>query len=195
MTTQQQQKPSFEEWLYWAKVVVDRLIGCTHVYKRNLDVFMAEVERQTKTDKAIKLLQRIYPLLDRAETEESNVPDLERDEKIISEISELFAETLKALPWLSTDMQKLLKSPWMCSFPNQIAELLFSGKDNEFQGIGSGYPEQGRLPAALADLIERENEGEVRPLREGLPQRHDVESHARWIQQNSSFLRTAGRVE
>ena len=77
---------------------------------------------------------------------------------------------------------------------------LFAGNGEEGKGIGSGLPEDGRLPATLADLVEREEVGETRPSREeallsGEPQRHDVDANERWAQQNAGYLRTAGKIE
>jgi len=201
--SRQHQKPGVEEWLEWAEVVVDRLTDCVHVYKKppTPGAFMADAERQTKTDKTIKLLHRIHALVDKSETPSDSIPDVHgHDEQRISGLALLFDETLKALPQLSTDMQKLLKSPWQSKFPNKIAQILFFGDGDEDHGIGSGYPEQGRLPAALAALLEREQMGESRHPREALllhgePRRHDAEGRQRWREQNSRFLRSAGRVE
>ncbi len=197
------QKPSVEEWQSWAVVVVDRLTECIHLYKRppHVDVFMADAERQRKTDITVKLIHRIHALLDQAETPTDSVPHAHlHDERTISGFIVLFHETLKTLPWLSEDMQKLLKSPWMRKFPNTIAETLFRGDEDESHGIGSGHPEHGRLPEALAKLLEREEMGDERPpredlLRHGEPRRHDPEGRTRWMQQNCRFLRGAGRVE
>ncbi len=195
MNAVQSQKPPVEEWLHWARVIVDRLMGCVHVYKHAQDVFMAATERQNKSDTAIKVLQGLYPLLDQGEALEGKADAPEQDEQVVAGLAPLFEETIKALPWLSADMQKLLKSPWMSHFPSKIAEILFCGNGNEFEGIGSGHPEHGRLPAALAELLEREQAGESRPAREAVPARHDMERHDRWVQQNSAFIRSAGRVE
>jgi hypothetical protein len=88
----------------------------------------------------------------------------------------------------------------MHHFPNRVAETIFNGNGESSHGIGSGQIEHGRLPAALNDLLEREQMGETRHPREDLlqqgePRRHDVEARARWVKQNGRFLRSAGRVE
>jgi hypothetical protein len=205
MITRQPQKPSIEEWLHWGEVVVDQLTGCVHVYKKpphseSLS-FMPDAERQQKSDFIVKILRRLHPLLDQSTTPSDSIADAHRhDERTISSLTVIFNEALKNLTWLSSDMQKLLKSPWMSNFPNKAAENLFFGMEDESQGIGSGRVEHGRLPASLADLIEREEAGETRRpreewLRQGEPRRHDVEARARWAEQNGKFLRSAGRVE
>ena len=122
------------------------------------------------------------------------------DEQTIRGLAVLFDELIQSMPELSADMQKLLKSPWHSKFSSQQAEVLFSGLDSELQGIGSGCSEHGRLPAVLAELLEREQVGETRLprqdlLRHGEPRRNDPDSRRRWVEQNSKFLRSAGRVE
>ncbi|MDR3423701.1 MAG: hypothetical protein P4M13_01295 [Alphaproteobacteria bacterium] len=205
MAAPQLQKPGLEEWQSWAEVVVDQLTRCVHVYKKppHIDVFMAEAERQRKNDFVIKLLHRIHPLLDQSASPTDSVSDLqEHDERTISGLIVLFGEVLENLPWLSADMQKLLKSPWMKNFPNKTAEELFFGESgDESHGIGSGQIENGRLPASLNDLLEREQTGDSRRPREDLlvmsgPSRHDIEARARWVEQTTRSLHgTAGRVE
>ena len=200
-----QRKPNVKEWLSWAGITIDRLTDCAHVYNQKdalpSGVFMAEAERQKKTDSTVALLRRIYILVDQAETPTNSVSDAHiHDERTINGLAVLFEELLQALPTLSADMQKLLKSPWHSKFPHQIAETLFHGGRHEQHGIGSGNPEHGRLPAVLTDLLEREQIGETRLPRQDLldqgePRRHDADKRQRWMEQNSKFLRSAGRVE
>jgi hypothetical protein len=122
-----------------------------------------------------------------------------QDEEVIEGLQILFRETLYTLPWVSTDMQKLLKSPWLSNFPNQMAHDLFYGQKDQAEGIGSGHIEHGRLPESLFNLIEREKMGDGRNRPEESsrhePQRRDGEARNRWGEQKSRFLRTAGRVE
>jgi hypothetical protein len=203
MTEWTAQKPGVEEWLYWADIVVARLTECVRIYKRppHHDVFIADADRQRKTDDAIKLLRRIHGFVDQAETPSDSIRDAHsHDEQVIDGLNVLFRETLHTLPWVSEDMQKLLKSPWLSNFPNKQAQELFLGDGDESQGLGSGHIEHGRLPEALFNIIEREKIGEGRHprkelLRQGEPRRNDVEGRTRWSAQNSRFLRTAGRVE
>lgn len=195
------QKPGLAEWISAAEALAERLTECVHVYKRNVDVFMAESERQDKTGLTIKILQRLHALLDRAEMpEEIGSNPEKRDAQVIEGLDAVFREALRTLPWVSLDMQKLLKSPWMTNFPSKIAESIFFGNGEENKGIGSGLGEHGRLPAVLSDLVEREEVGDTRPSREesildGEPRRHDVEASERWAQQNAGYLRTAGKIE
>jgi len=203
MDQQNFQKPSVEEWLRWAGISIDRLTECVHVYKKppNNDAFMAEAARQHKTDAALKLLHRIHALVDKSDTPTDSVQDVHvYDEQTIDGIALLFRETLEVLPTLSEDMQALLKSPWQKNFPNKTAERVFAAGKDGIEGLGSGYSEHGRLPAVLTSLLEREQMGDTRHprealLRHGEPRRHDAEGRQRWAEQNSRFLRTAGRVE
>ncbi|MDD4616252.1 MAG: hypothetical protein PHW76_03935 [Alphaproteobacteria bacterium] len=196
---QQKQKPGVEEWAEAGEVLADRLAECVHAYKHNTYIFMSESERQHKTGIVIKLLQGLHALLDELEAS-ADSPKQALDEEIVHGFVASFTEALKILPWLSTDMQKLLKSPWMKGFPGKVAESLFWGNGEENKGIGSGSPEHGRLPGVLADLLEREELGDVRAVRKGgdggsSPSRKDKDKADRWHEQNAGYLRTAGRVE
>ena len=203
--TEVQHKPTTEEWLSWANVVIDRLTECAHIYGQKeplpAGIFMADAERQKKTNATVSLLRRIYILVDQLEMPTASVSDAHiHDEHTIRGLTVLFDELLQAMPELSTDMQKLLQSQWHSKFPNQAAETLFYGQKDESHGIGSGNVEHGRLPATLAELIEREQVGITRLpredlLRHGEPRRNDPDSRRRWVEQNSKFLRSAGRVE
>ena len=185
-------KPSIEEWLHWGGVVLQRLTECVHTYKKPpySDVFMADAERQQKTDAIIKLLHRIHALVDESETPTDLVSEVHGyDERVISGLNLLFGETRQNLRWLSSDMQTLLKSSWMRNFPSRSAEILFAGDGDESEGIGSGQVEHGRLPAALAEMQEREQMGEMRHPRQALlrhsePRRNDAEGRLRWAEQN-----------
>ena len=203
MSAESFQKPGIDEWVQHADTLVDRLTECVHIYKKqpNPDVFMSDAERQQKTDTTITFLRRLHTLLDQSETPTDSVANAHSyHERTANGMAVLFGEILEVLPDLSSDMQKLLKSPWMSHFPNKIAERLFNGSVDESQGLGSGHPEHGRLPAVLQDLLERERMGDSRRPREDLlhlgePRRHDMENRERWSRLNGGFLRTAGRVE
>jgi hypothetical protein len=194
---QERVKPGIAEWIDAAEVLADRFTECVHAYKHNTYIFMAEAERQHKTDKVIKLLQGLHVLLDKSDMPPEIAPKDARGDQLVAGFAELFGEALKVLPWISTDMQKLLKSPWMKGFPGKVAEALFWGNGDENKGIGSGSPEHGRLPKVLADLLEREEMGDVRPTRDSArePQRKDKGGADRWREQNAGYLRTAGRVD
>ena len=195
-------KPDFEEWLYWANVVVDRLTTCVHVYSKppHEDIFMPEKDRQHRNGQTINLLKRIHALIDETETPSDSLEELDHHaERVIDGVALLFKETLDHLPELSIDMQKLLKSPWQNNCNGRIAEELFRGPaGNEREGIGSGMPEHGRLPEVLVTMLESEQTGDNRsPRQEAMghaPMRRDKTSE-RWSERNSRMLRSAGRIE
>lgn len=195
------EKPSVGVWIRTAEVLADRLSECVHVYKHSSYIFMAESERQHKSGLVIGLLQRIHKILDQADATFNLALAAAHmsDELLIAGLGDVFRDALKLLPGVSIDMQKLLKSSWMKGFPDKVAESLFWGNGEEDKGIGSGLPENGRLPKVLAAILEKEAMGEMRPPRDlpalGDPQRHDVDVSTRWGKQNKGYLRTAGRVD
>jgi hypothetical protein len=207
------QKPSHSEWLEWAQVVLDRLTTCVHTYSKPPydDAFMPEKERQEKNDTALSLLRRIHSMIDESETPTESLSEVaHHDERVIAGLVVLMGEMLAILPTLSADMQKLLKSEWFDRCNGRVASELFRGPMGDLpRGIGSGYPEQGRLPAVLAKLLESERIGEQRQPRKelhrhdeykepaalaigDLPERHDLDIRRRWADKNS---RSAGAVE
>ncbi len=215
---QQTEKPSHEEWLRWAEVVISRLTTCVHVFSKpphdtDPESFMPEKERQEKSARTVSLLRRIHTLTDGVSTPTASLAEVaHHDERVIAGLSVLFQDVLNRMPNLSTDMQKLLKSPWFDKCNGRLASELFRGPMGyEPEGIGSGYPEHGRLPEVLQNLLEREQIGDVRRPREDLhrhgsaadhpengttePQRHIEDQRKRWADKNSGFLRSAGRVD
>lgn len=172
MTGQETQKPSHGEWMIWAQVVLDRLTTCVHVYSRPPfdDVFIQEKERHAKNDVALSLLRRIHSLMDESETPTESLAEVfHHDERSIDGLTVLMRETLELLPSLSTDMQRLLKSQWYDKCNGRLASELFRGPMGDLsRGIGSGFPEQGRLPEVLAQLLERERIGDSRQPRKAL---------------------------
>lgn len=204
-------KPSHHEWLEWAEVVLDRFTTCVHVYSKPPydDVFMAEKERQEKNHSVISLLHRIHALADDSETPTESMTDVaNHDEQVIDGLRVLMQHALDMLPGLSNDMQKLLKSEWHSRCNGHLASELFCGPLGDLdRGIGSGHAEQGRLPAVLADLLERERIGDVREPRKDLhrhddaghdadddlqPKRHITDLKRRWADKNQ---RSSGVVE
>ncbi len=172
-------KPSLKEWLYWAQVVIDRLTTCTHVYKKPpyVDAFVADADRQEKTDKAVSLLRGIFALSD---DDDASSDDAERQQEAYLRISEglteKFKEVLEYLPSFSDDMQTLLKSPWQERCNGKVAEEFFRGpKGHINEGVGSGSPEHGRLPEVLAILIERYETGDDVEV---IPERGNVSRRA-----------------
>ncbi len=200
-------KPSHEEWLKWAQVVIDRLTTCVHVYSKPPydDVFIYEKERQEKNARCLALLKRIYSQTEACETPTDSLADVaNHDERVIAGLGMMFAETLALLPELSGDMQKLLKSAWQHDCAGRIASELFCGPmGNLEEGIGSGHAEHGRLPLVLTELLERETTGDKRQPRQELHRNTDApvrgdesdELKRRWADKNGQFMRSAGRVD
>lgn len=198
-------KPSYDEWMYWAQVVVDRLTTVTHVYGTppHPDVFIPEKERQDKLSATVGVLRTLHDLTDAFELSiPKNAADIaQREAELIAKLQPIFRDVLARLPQWSLDMQKLLKSPWMNQCAGKLATILFRGPDNrEKEGIGSGMVEHGRLPAQIEEMLDREAAGGERAPRVEKPRFSDPrmrrEEVARlWAKQNSAFLRSAGRMD
>jgi len=198
-------KPSYDEWMYWTQVVVDRLTTVTHVYGKppHGDVFISEKERQAKLSETVEIMRHLHQLTDAYELSipsgASDVAELE--EKLIATIQPEFRDVLTHLPVWSADMQRLLKSPWVDGCPGLTARALFRGPDGRLaEGIGSGMPENGRLPEVITELLDREAAGGDRAPRVEKPRfaepRMRREELARlWGKKNGSFLRSAGRMD
>jgi len=197
------QKPSYEEWLYWSQVVIARLTTVVHVYNKPpfTDVFMPENERQMKVSLTVDIIRRLHSLTDDVDFQSTEEAQVAGREQVIDNVQPIFRDVLHRLPTFSSDMQSLLKSPWYDKCAGKIANDLFRGPDGrESEGIGSGHPEHGRLPEVLETLLEREIVGGARaPSEEKRPQNAPTirrEELARlWGKRNSSFLRSAGRVD
>jgi hypothetical protein len=195
------QKPSFAEWLYWAQVTIDRLTSIIHVYTKppHDDVYMADQERQFKAGQAIETLRRLYAITDEDEIARPRRGGSERYHAlVITNLQPVLREILRRMPAWSGDMQYLLKSPWKDNHNGKAARILFAGPARrEAEGIGTGMPENGRLPEVLHTMLERETLGETRDTHEAkygdvMAKRNKVARS--WSQQNASFLRSAGRV-
>lgn len=198
------QKPSFDAWIHLASVVIDRLTTVVHVYHKPPfnDVFMPLASLQKKAADTASLLREFhaqiegedFPLGHQAEALEATA----HEEEVIDALAPLLNDVLRRLPALSSDMQALLKSPWFDNCSGRLATELFRGPSgHEEEGIGSGMPENGRLPKFIQDFLEKEQVGDTRPARP--PQADRAEKYAeatkRWGRNNASFLRTAGRVD
>lgn len=198
-------KPSYDEWMYWAQVVIDRLTTVTHVYGNppHPDVFIAEKERQTKLSETVAVMRLLHELTDEFEFSiPKNAEDTaQREADLIARLQPVFRDVLARLPQWSLDMQKLLRSPWMNSCAGKLATILFRGPEGrENEGIGSGMVEHGRLPAVIEEMLDRECAGGERAPRAEKPRFTDPrmrrEEIARlWAKQNSAFLRSAGRMD
>jgi hypothetical protein len=202
MSLDDAQKPEFEEWLYWSKVAIDRLSTCVDVYSKppHEDIFASEkdrLHRQRRNGETISLLMRFHALLDQTETPSDSLTELDHHaERVIDGLALLYREALQQLPEISKDMQKLLKTPWHTKSGDRIIDELFFGPmGNEPEGLGSGLPEDGRLPGVLARMLESEQSGDNRAPRHevlGTPQRAGHSS--RHTERTSNILRSAGRM-
>ena len=199
-----QHKPSFGEWVRWAKVVADRLTDVVQVYNRPPQGNQAvpDRERQLKVAPILDILRRLHFLADEGFAVAGRpLDEIElKNERSLLDLQGVIADVLRRLPVLSFDMQRLLDSEWEQDCNGQQAALIFcgpAGAPNE--GIGSGKPEDGRLPEVLKNLLEQEQQGRARGSDSFAPKdstiRTEDEAVRRWNKQNSSFLRSAGRVD
>ncbi|MCL2469276.1 MAG: hypothetical protein FWF24_03485 [Alphaproteobacteria bacterium] len=199
-------KPSYDEWMYFTQVVLDRLSTVTQIYKNppHVDAYMREKERQEKLGMTVAVMRQLHTLTDEPAfglfEEDQDTSALE--EGLIAQIQLAMVDVLAKLPIWSADMQLLLKSPWMQNCAGKVATILFRGPERrEEEGIGSGMVEHGRLPAKLAAMVDLESAGGERAARVKKPAaaQGDVmrrEDLARlWAKQNGAFLRTAGRMD
>lgn len=198
-------KPSYDEWMYWTQVMVDRLTAIIHAYGHPPydDAFMAEKERQDKMAQALAAMRYLHELTDNFELSlPKDASDMaEREETLLQSLAPAFQEILGLMPRWSADMQFLLKSPWATDCIGRAAQTLFRGPDGQLaQGLGTGLAENGRLPEVVATLIDREAAGDDRAPRAVKPERapsrmRRAELARLWGRQNSAFLATAGRVD
>ncbi len=206
MVAQEDMKPSYDEWMYWTQVIVDRLTTVTHVYGNppHTEVFMSEREKQEKLAQTVDLIRRLHNLTDENELgmPANNADEAQAHElRLIEGLQPLYREVLGRLPLLSQDMQKLLKSPWYDDCAGKLANILFRGtQGKEREGMGSGMPENGRLPSVIDELLDREVSGDGRAPRvkkpqHALPLMRREEIAKLWGKRNSAFLRSAGRVD
>jgi hypothetical protein len=197
------QKPSHQEWLYWAQIVGDRLMACVHIYSRPpyRDNLLSHLDRHTRNAILIDLLHRLHALTDETVTPTDSLADVAyHDERVIDGLTVLLDDVLRHLPRLSADMQILLKASWRTRTESSVGNDIFFGPNNAAQkGIGSGRPEHGRLPGALYELLQRERTDERRMPRHALIRtdlaRPQDKAQRRWADQNSQFLRRAGTVQ
>lgn len=196
-------KPSHEEWLSWSQIIVDRLNAAAHVYASppTQDHIMKDIERQSGNAWVVDQLRRYHKLLDGTQTPTGSLAEVaHHDERVIDGLAILVRETLNHLPSLSLDMQKLLNCSWEQPYRLPLAEEVFAGQmDMEQDGIGSGNPENGRLPYVLKLLLRREQMDGRRVPREALVRagnpRPNADVRRRWADVNSRHLRSAGRIE
>lgn len=202
MARMEEGRPSYDEWMYWAQVVVDRLTTISHVYSQppHPDVFIREKERQEKLSATVAVLRHIHDLTDKYDL---SLPENPRDaaqkeEDLIAALQPLFRAVLERLPMWSTDMQRLMKTPWAQGCIGKTAQILFKGPDGrEVEGIGSGMIENGRLPAKIAEMLDIEAAGGDRTPRIEKPRFAESKMRREDLARlwSKSFLRTAGRID
>ncbi|HAX91026.1 MAG TPA: hypothetical protein DCY07_02310 [Rhodospirillaceae bacterium] len=198
-------KPSYDEWMYWAQVTIDRLGTITRIYAQppHPEVSLVEKERQAKLSDAIAIMTQLHELTDEHEFSmpKDALSAAAKEEQLINAVVPVIRDVLNRLPTWSEDMQSLLKSTWSSECAGKLAHILFCGPEGRFsEGIGSGMVENGRLPASLFNLVDRELAGGERAARVEKPRA--AEKHMRreelaklWGKKNSSFLRSAGRMD
>jgi hypothetical protein len=193
-------KPAYDEWMYWTQVVIDRLTTVVHVYNKPpySDVFMAEQVKQTRIATTVDILRRLHGLTDEDSTTLPLAQRDAKDEQVIADLQPLLKNVLQELPVFSTDMQQLLKSHWFDNCAGRVANELFKGPNGRLdEGIGSGLPDHGRLPAKLEAMLEREWMGDSRPMRLETPAKADITDRQDvaklWAKRNAP-LRTTGRI-
>lgn len=205
MVGEENKKPSYDEWMFWTQVIVDRLTTIAHVYGNppHADVFMPERERQSKLSQTVDVLRHLHEQTDMNELHmpRETMTAAEEETRFITALQPLYIDVLRRLPDWSDDMQKLLKSPWYDNCSGKLANILFRGPEGrEPEGIGSGRPENGRLPEMIESLLDREAVGDSRAPRVEKPRMAEKNMHREdlaklWGKKNSSFLRSAGRID
>ncbi len=207
MDEQHNLKPSYDEWMYWTQVIVDRLTTISRVYANppHPDVFMPIREKQEKLAAVTDLMGRFHHLTDDGEfgMPDDLVQAEEHSLEIIAGLEQLCMELLDQLPIISQDMQDLLKSPWFDNCAGKVANSIFRGtllrSEEPTEGIGSGMPENDRLPSKIVELLDREAVGTHRDSRVEKP-RYAAQTMKRdelaklWGQRNAAFMRSAGRI-
>ena len=191
-------KPSYDEWLRWAQVVADRLALCANAYSKAPHT---HPERQSRNTTVGEFLRRLYNLIDESDTPTESLAEVaHHDERVVDGLVVFMQDAVKWLPDLSHDMQNLLNSHWRDNYSSPLARELFHGPlETGEEGLGSGLPEHGRLPAVLNDLLSREQSSGRRRPRSALVRteitRPNDETLRRWADINSRFMRRAGQVE
>lgn len=196
-------KASFDVWLRWADVLATRLETARQVYTEH-----GVAEGATR---AAGIVSRLRFVLDGALAKHLSFQPYAAlnqlthgqdkfTEMQIQALASVFRLMLENFPALSKDMQKLLNSRWEGSCNGRVASDLFRGPVGTLnEGIGSGYPRDGRLPGVLEQLLQLEESGSARSARQTTlsaeEQQRWQETARRWASMNSNHLRSAGRLD
>ncbi len=197
-------KPSCSVWMGWAQVVIDQFTTAVDVYTKppyldDSDLASHE-QRQKKATRLVDILRRLHVFRDEYEDLAGRGhQEVERaSDRLVESLRPLLQDVLGRLPELSRDMQKLLHSGWHSNCNGRTAQILFCGpRGREEEGIGSGFPEHGRLPQSLVDLFDQEQMGDVRGAGDvRAPQTSSrTEALSRWRSQGLRSLSGAGRID
>jgi hypothetical protein len=191
-------KPSFNEWDRWVGYLTERLTDAAHVYNAPPyhDAFLLERDRQEKLARTVSILRSIHVALENHETLSQKASVEERDNVAVERLCPHVKDALAFLPFLSADMQFLLKSPWAENCTGRTATKLFRGEGGRLdEGIGSGSPEHGRLPLVLTKLLEREEVGETRAKPEIQPANEQTVRRTALLRRRASSSGSAGRID
>ena len=204
-TNKVNKKPALDKWLFVAERLVKILSKCVHVYKNKAQDLYTATEKQKKIDSVVEILQDLYSIIDRCDdiaTFEDSENKIRNKEQLILKFVQLFKLALIKMPMYSEDMQKLLDTHWNAESMDHMAKELFHKFDDDpigvESGLGSGLPKDERLPKMMNDILEEEDAGGAREefdteILEN-PLRKDKDVKERWSEQNSTPLRTAGRM-
>ncbi|MGB4100609.1 MAG: hypothetical protein WBK91_01690 [Alphaproteobacteria bacterium] len=195
-------KPSLDIFLRWADILGQRLETVRHIYEDHnsseaasrVSALLIRLQHILAGELERHLAVSTYAALQQAQSPER------AEELQCQALANAFTLALEQLPDFSKDMQKLLNSPWLDQCNGRLATDLFKGPRNAIdEGIGSGYPRDGRLPKVLEKLLEQDQTGTGRPPRASTlspeEQQKWKDTARRWALRNSATLRRAGRVE
>lgn len=171
-----QQKSTFEIWQRWASVLARQLEQVADVYE-----YHEEGNEAKRVNAFVDNLRLFIDPLAKA----SKLAKL--DYEVSGHVSKLyllsltmlnkyFRDALNMLPEISSDMQRLLNSPYQGSCNGRTASDIFKGPHGSVnEGIGSGIPdESGGLPWVLQGLLEEAEFGGEDYLSIGLDMSHAV---------------------
>lgn len=154
MSTGGNQKSTYDVWQTWAMALERQMKRCVDVYN----------EHQADGTKAKSIVERlelfIDPVSHAQELAQKNYDVKGGVEKLyllsLTVLQKIFRDTLKVLPAISEDMQKLLNSSCFGNVSGRQAMDIFKGPHRTVnEGIGAGASDQyGTLPWMLGKLLD-----------------------------------------
>ncbi len=200
---QEQPKASFDVWLRWADVLMHRLTSIKEIYSGQMDAeavgrvggYLGQLRFVLDGALARHLVHRPYAQLNELSYGQDKLFDMQ-----IQALTSVFRNVLTDFPQISKDMQKMLNSRWEGNCNGRVAMDIFRGPVGTLnEGIGSGYPRDGQLPAVLDQLLLLEGTGSSRtPRQTTLSAEEQIrwqDTARRWASMNSTHLRSAGRLD